>query len=167
MARGFIKRYTPDEYRQRPTEFDPLLADKICRMISNGEMLPVICDDPDMPLPGDFLRWVDEDPILEKAYVQARRRGAEVTVDEMVAATETTGKDLGLMALRSRALEQHAKMTDPSRYGPRAAVRVTEEEEGGIDYRDEVRRKLADLSKKMKAAREAEQKSRDGSSPEG
>lgn len=153
MTRGFIPRYSPEEYRQRPKEYDPDIAEAILERVQNGDLLPVICDNIDMPLPGTFLRWVDLDPILATEYAKARRRGSEILVDEMVAET-MLGRDPTMAGVRSRALENHAKMTDPARYGNRTNLAKTpgSEEENTVDYRSEVRRKLDDLAKKMKAS---------------
>lgn len=156
MTRGFIPRYSQEEYRTRPKEYDPDVADAILERLSNGDLLPVVCDNIDMPMPGTFLKWVDEDPILAEQYAKARRRGSEILVDEMVAVT-LDNKEASLLGIRSRALENHAKMTDPARYGNRSNVAATKDEaENTVDYRSEVRRKLDDLHKKLAAAKKRE-----------
>lgn len=141
-------RYTKEDYRDRPRDYDPSIANEIIDRISNGEMLAQICDNRDMPLPGTFLRWCDADPILEKEYIDARRRSAEVSLDEMVIHAMTS--DPSLAGTRSRALKDYVQMTDPARYGPRATIRIPGEGEGdgGIDHRAEVRRKIEALAKR-------------------
>jgi len=150
--RAVVKpRWTPDDYRLRPKEYDPTLAEIIIERIGNGEMLPAICSsDRDMPLPGTFLRWCELDPLLDAEYVSARKRGTEVNLDEMLVATSMT--NVGQAILVARTLKDHIQMTDPSRYGPRSTVKTSPEggnEDGGIDYRSEVRRKIEALSARL------------------
>lgn len=150
--RAVVKpRWTPDDYRLRPKEYDPTLAEIIIDRIGNGEYLPSICaSDRDFPLPGTFLRWCELDPILDADYVAARKRGTEVNLDEMAVASY--GKDVKQAILVSRTIKDHIVMTDPLRYGPRSTVKTTGEgdkEDGGIDYRSEVRRKIENLSSRF------------------
>lgn len=148
--RTVAPRWTPDDYRQRPTEYDPLVAERILRRVENGEMLPAICaTDRDMPLPGTFLRWVDLDSDLKKEYNLARQRGTEVNVDEAVVAAQSRNAAVG--GNESRALMWHAERQWPEKYGPRAFVKTKEGEveDGGVDYRAEVRRKIDLLAEKI------------------
>lgn len=155
--RPITARWTPDDYRQRPRDYDPSLADDIVDRIANGEMLPVICNDRDMPLPGTFLRWVDEDPSLEERYLKARRYGTDVNLDEAVVAAHNS--DPGLAGARSRSLMWHVERSMPEKYGPKSAMRITEGKEkdvGGIDYAAEVRRKLDAMARRRRARRESQ-----------
>ena len=159
-------RWTPDDYRTRPKEYDPAVADIILERLANGEMLPAICSsDRDMPLPGTFLRWCELDPILESQYVSARRIGTEVNLDEMVIASQN--KNVSQAILCTKALKDHVQLTDPARYGPRSVVRTSgegEKEDGGIDYRAEVRRKVEALATRIgQAAPEAPEAKNGGS----
>lgn len=157
MSLCYEPRWTPEEYKQKPTEYDPLLAEQIVERLANGDMLPVICKDRDMPLPATFLRWVELDPELEKAYIRARRFSAEINLDLMIVAAE--GKNSAISGIQSRALLSYVEKTDPARYGPRALIRTKEgDEDGGIDYRDEVRRRIEAISGKLsQQARDAQE----------
>lgn len=150
MSIAYNPRWTPEEYRQKPRDYDPLLADEIIRRLREGEMLPTICRDRDMPLPGTFLEWVELDPDLEAKYIRARRAGAEINLDFMVCAAES--RDARMADTLSRALTTWTEKTDPNKYGPRATVRLKEgEEDGGIDYREEVRRRVDAIANKLAA----------------
>lgn len=166
--RAVVKpRWTPDDYRTRPRDYDPALAEIICERISNGEMLPAICtSDRDMPLPGTFLRWCELDPMLNKEYISARRRGAEINLDESVIASEMT--NLGQAMLVSRVLKEHSQLIDPARYGPRSTLKLAEggSEDGGIDYRSEVRRKIEALAARIGQGEAEATEAKDGGSGE-
>lgn len=155
-------RWTPDDYRSRPKDYDPSLADEILLRVENGELLPaILSENRDYPLPGTFLRWCMMDPDLDKRYLEARQLGTEVNLDEMVVASQL--KDTFAAGIQSRALKDHIQMTHPSRYGPRAQINVKEGagNEGGIDYRSEVRRKVEALAEKH-AARQASETEESG-----
>jgi hypothetical protein len=148
MAAPFTPRYTPDEYRQRPRDYDPEVADLVIRMLANGEMLPVICQDRDMPLPATFLTWVELDPELEKRYIAARRTSAEINLD--MAVVIAGGRDQSIAGNASRALLTFVEKTHPARFGPRATITTKDgDEDGGIDYREEVRRRIDAISNKV------------------
>lgn len=148
MATLYEQRYTPEEYRDKPRDYNPEVAEHIITRLENGEMLPTICQDRDMPLPATFLKWVELDPELEKQFVRARRFGAEINMDLMVCVSQ--GKDTRRSEIFSKALTIWTEKTDPNRYGPRANIRVKEgDEDGGIDYREEVQRRVASIAKKL------------------
>lgn len=149
MARIIEPRYTPEDYRDRPKDYDPRIADEIIERVGNGELLPEICTvDRDMPLPGTFLKWVQADALLEQAYIDAKRRGTEINLDQMVVSAMIP--DPGLAGIQSRAWKDHVQMSDPSRYGPRATlIEKTTEDKGGVDYSYEVRRKIDELAGKI------------------
>lgn len=145
-------KWTPEEYRDRPKDYDPAVADRILERLENGELLPSICsNDRDMPLPGTFLKWVYADPHLERLYVQARQIGTEVSVDEAVVAAQN--RNAPVAGNESRAIMWHAERTWPEKYGPRAFVKTKEGEgqDGGVDYTSEVRRKIDDMARKIQA----------------
>lgn len=154
MSIAFNERWTPEEYRQKPRDYDPELAEAIILRLREGEMLPTICRDRDMPLPGTFYEWLSLDAELEAKYVKARRIGAEINLDLMVCAAES--RDNRMAETLSRNLSIWVEKTDPAKYGPRATIRTKEgEEDGGIDYREEVRRRVDAISAKLDAERPA------------
>jgi len=152
-----VSRYTPDEYRQRPREFNPALADDIIDRIANGEVLTDICDDRDMPLPGTFLRWVMDDPKLAEQYELAQRIGTDVSFDEII--SEAWNNDTQKGTLRVKALMFRVERQEPDRYGPRATIRTGAENKdaaSGIDHAAEVRRKLRSMAQRYKENADAE-----------
>lgn len=163
--RAVVKpRWTPEDYRTRPKEYDPSLADIIIERIGNGEYLPAICaSDRELPLPGTFLRWCELDPLLDAEYVSARKRGTEVNVDEMAVASYLDNvKQANLI---SKTIQAHVQMTDPARYGPRATLKLPgngDNEDGGIDYRSEVRRKVDALAARFGQDEAAATEAKDG-----
>jgi hypothetical protein len=144
----YEQRWTPEEYRQKPRDYDPGVAEDIILRLENGEMLPAICRDRDMPLPGTFLKWVELDPELEKQYIRARKLASEINMDLMVCAAQS--RDNRQADTLSRVLGMWAEKTDPARYSARSTVRTKEgNEDGGIDYREEVRRRVEAISAKL------------------
>lgn len=154
MSIAFNARWTPEEYLQKPREYDPELAEQVILRLREGEMLPTICKDRDMPLPGVFYEWLALDAELEAKYIRARRIGAEINLDLAVCAAES--RDNRMAETLSRTLTTWVEKTDPAKYGPRATIRTKEgEEDGGIDYREEVRRRVDAISTKLDAERAA------------
>lgn len=148
MAIPYEARYTPEEYLQKPREYDPELADFIIMRLENGELLPVVCKDRDMPLPATFLKWVALDPDLERRFNAARLMSAVINLDLAAAASEH--RDAKIAGNVSRTLMIYAEKMDPARFGPRANIRIKEgDDDGGIDYREEVRRKIETISNKV------------------
>lgn len=143
-------RYTPDEYRQRPRDFDPGLADEILQRVENGETLVAACFERAMPLPATFLTWVDDDPNLAERYEVALRRGTDVVFDEALEAAFDADTHRG--SLRHKALMTRAERLMPERYGPRAVLKTGPEKDdatSGIDHQAEVRRKLGAMAKRL------------------
>lgn len=151
MARG---KYAPEEYRQRPRDYDPLKADDILERISNGETLHDIChDDRDMPMPGTFLRWCDEEPELEKRHAVARSRGADVNIDAGLSAA--FNNDPTKARVQSDALFRHAEKMAPDKYSPRANLKpVGEKDQGGYDAGAELRRKVEAMAARAAASQQ-------------
>lgn len=152
-------RWTPEEYRQKPRDWTPHLEEIVLDRIANGDLLVDICADRDLPLPGTFLRWCDEDPSgLGDRYRKALAIGMDVNFDEAV--SEAFGSDVFRAGLRSRALMQRAERGLPAKYGPRATVipgkggGSDDDQPAGIDYAAEVRRKLQAISDRLAAPAE-------------
>ncbi len=142
--------YTPEEFRKRPREFDPALADLIVERVLNGEGLAEICSDRDYPMAGTFLQWVNRDPDLAQAYTEALKIRADLHVEQMlnVADDYNTQRARNMMDARKFAAEKIL----PGKYGPRAYTTVTTTEEkdvAGIDYGADVRRKLEAMAERL------------------
>jgi len=150
-------RYTADDYRSRPKDYDPRLADMIVEMTRQGETLPAICADGDMPLPGTFLLWCRDEPELEARWVEARKHGTDLHHDEMMEYGLSGAPDA---PVKVAALKTHVEREWPEKYGTRSLVRVSQPTEqdlaGGIDYSAELRRKLDLMAERQALAREAE-----------
>lgn len=149
-------RWTPVEYRQKPRDFDPIVADEVLDRISNGETLGLICKTSlAMPLPGTFLRWCEQDPALATRYAEARRIGTDVNFD---AALEEASRGPIPNQTLVKTLQWHAERSVPEKYGPRSTLRLADNKEpsdAGFDYGAEVRRKIEDMAARREAARAA------------
>lgn len=145
-------RFDHDDYRSRPRELDHVKFDLICDRISNGETLVEICDaDRDMPLPGTFLKWCEEDPSLAEEHDKARRRGADVNFDSSVDAAFDADYSRG--RVRAEALRYHVERTHPEKYSPRATLNVPEKKEpAGHDAGAELRRRIEAMAARNELA---------------
>lgn len=144
-------RWTPEDYRQRPREYDPILFDVILERVSNGDMLVDICRDRDMPLPATFIRWTRQSDALGARYREALEIGADVLFDEVVTAAHD--QDIYRGRLRSDALRFRTERAMPDKYGPRAALKLGggADEASGIDYAAEVRSRLRSMAERLAA----------------
>ena len=160
-------RYSPEEYRRRPRDVDFAVADEVVFRISNGELLPAVCDDIDMPLPGVFLQWCEDDPDLSERYRRARLRGADVNFDEAVIAADHP--DPARAGALSRALMWHTQLASPDKYAPRTVQRNVKEkpdDEAGFDPGADLRRRIdAMAARRADEGRVAEAGAQDPSEP--
>lgn len=152
MASNRVPRYTPDEYRQRPRDYNPGLAQEIIDRIANGQSLTEVCDDRDMPLPATFLRWCRTDPTLGMEYEQAIRDRADVLVEEMQELA--SGPDPQRARVEVDARKWTAERLVPAKYGARSyqLQPKPEEDKGGVDYAAELRRKIERLAANVAAS---------------
>lgn len=151
MARNF-PRWTPDEYRQRPRDFDPGLTQQICDRVANGEALSEICDDRDMPLPATFLRWLRQDDTLASEYRQALLDRSDVLVEELLVVAGLSDSKEAKNQIDVRKF--HAERLNPEKYAARSNVNLrtpNEPDAAGIDYGAQVRRKLAAMAANLKS----------------
>jgi len=139
------RKWTPEEYRQRPTELDLGLARQIIDRYANGETLIEITDDDrDMPTRATFLRWVSRDPDLAREYEEAGKIRLDILVDEMTYIADNT-RDPTQARAQIDARKFQAERLAPKKYGPRAfnVATTPEADNGGLDAAaEEVRRKL-------------------------
>lgn len=137
-------RWAPEDYRQRPRDYDPKIADHIIDMIEQGETLSAICGgDRDLPLPGTFVRWAEDEDELGRKYERAVRIGSIVHNDEIL---EEGRKGNGLNV---HALKLHTERALPGKFGPRAAMApppAREDTSAGIDHGAELRRKIEQMA---------------------
>lgn len=148
-------RYTPDEYRQRPREFDPRIADLIVEMVTNGEDLKTICEfDRDMPLPGTFIQWTRQDSALGLAYDEAKRIRAEVYFEEIVPLSDAGDSNRARIQVDAR--KYHTQQAAPDKYGRGLGLPAPPRtEDAAPDYASEVRRKLDDMVRRLETRRAA------------
>lgn len=151
---GMATRWTPSEYRQRPREYDPRLARQIVEMVENGESLVELCsEDRDLPLPGTFLRWCDDNPDLNREYRAACRRRSECMVDSMIDASMDVDPARG----RNRIVvaQFHAERLNPKKYAKRtymnADINAADEDSEGrrSDAAAELRRRVMNMRQRV------------------
>jgi hypothetical protein len=138
-------RWTPEEYRQRPNDFNPSLCDQIVSRVANGESLTVICASRDMPLPATFLRWMREEPEYNRAYQEAVQVRTDVLAEEMLVVADNPDPRIGKLQLQARQF--HAERVNPGKYGPRPVQASVPPDAGGTeDDAARLRRKLDQMA---------------------
>ncbi len=144
-------RWADEDYRKRPKDFDPEIADAIIERIMNGETLNALCsNNRDYPLPGTFLLWLQQEPGYDLKYRKAKLIQTELLVDGILEDGKAGTWDAGA---RARAGQVYVEKTDPGRYGPRATIiqQPREEETPDIDHTHELRRKINTMAERAKA----------------
>lgn len=143
--------FTPEDYRSRPRDFDPATAELIIDRVLNGETLLEVClGDRDMPLPGTFLRWLEDDPTSKNAYEEALLISARVQMDEIL--SESWNANTFVAGNRMRALQHRVERLNPNRFSPRATIHTPPKEgddDATVDYGAEVRRKLDAIARRL------------------
>jgi len=147
-------RWAEEDYRRRPKDFDPDIALAVIERITNGETLNAVCaNNRDYPLPGTFLVWLEQEPDMNARYRRAKGIQAELLVDGMLEDGKAGTWDAGV---RVNAGKAYVEKTDPARYGPKAMVYTTQAPEPELkptDAADSVRRKLNQMTERLKARR--------------
>ena len=141
-------RFSPEEYRSRPKDFDPAVADRMIDMIANGEDLESLCrNNRDLPLPGTFLRWMQQDGSLALAYDEAKRIRAEILFEEIVPISDSSDSNRSRVQIDARKF--NVQQTSPDKYGKVPAMTGPRQEDSLPDYAAEVRRKLDAMVKRL------------------
>lgn len=146
-----LPRWTPEEYRSRPRDFDPALAEQICDRVSNGESLSVICRDRDLPLPATFLRWVKQDSILAAQFQEAQQFRLDVLAEEMLVVSDEV-EDARKSRVQVDARKFLTERLAPEKYGQRSHLAMSADSapaKGQLDYGQDVRRKLQAMSERV------------------
>lgn len=145
------RQYTPDEYRQKPKEFNPLLAEKMIVRIANGETLHEICDERDMPLPATFLSWIEMDEELARGYAKAQRYRTTLLVERMVGLGDAPDPSRARLAFDVNRF--HAERLMPDQFGP-ANFRQNQSDQRTVrpDHRAELRRRIDDIVSRRAAS---------------
>lgn len=149
-------RWAEEDYRQRPKEFDPDIAQAIIERVLNGETLNSLCaNNRDYPLPGTFLLWMEQEPEYHLRYRKAKNIQTELLVDGILEDGKAGTWDAGV---RVRAGQIYAEKSDPMRYGPKATVYIPRQEEEApqVDHTVELRRKIAAMAERAKIKAKAE-----------
>jgi hypothetical protein len=143
-------RWAPEDYRQRPKDFDPELTEEIIVKIMNGETLNALCaNNRDYPLPGTFLLWLRQEPDYGAKYRRAKEIQTELLVDGILEDGKAGTWDA---STRVRAGQIYAEKTDPGRYGPRATIITTRDEDAEpvTDHTLELKRKINAMAERAK-----------------
>ena len=158
--RVIASRWTREDYDRRPKEFDPDIAQRILEMLENGEILDFICvQDRDFPLPGTFMRWVDQEPELSIQYAASMRRRSAVIFENAIAAAESGEWDA---ATRMRAAQHYAERMSPERFGrPSASVasqtpntQAANDQPSSPDYFNELKKRIDAMAARAAASKE-------------
>lgn len=135
--------WQPDDFRQRPRDYDPALADRIVEQVANGQDLFSLClSDRDLPLPATFLRWVERDELLRADYEQARRIRTDLLVEDILRVSDSRDSRRSRVQLDARKF--HAERLAPEKYGPRPTG-PEPDQKSTADAGAELRRRLDDI----------------------
>lgn len=142
-------RWTPSDFRDRPRDYAPRVAQEMCDQLANGMLLPQVCElSLEYPLPATFLMWVEQNPELAQLYSQAVRLRTDIMLDEAVLASQLPDPTSG--SVRSRTLLDHVKLSNPDKYGGGQKARPDDVQRP--DYGSEVRRRIESMAKKIRDA---------------
>lgn len=109
----------------RPSLYSEDFADAFCSRIINGESLPEVCRDPEMPSAATVMRWLRTRPDFQLAYRYAVDAKVDAMCDQLIAIADVADKDE--LALRRDALAQKQSTTaQSSRIGIDARWRAME-----------------------------------------
>lgn len=145
----YQQRWTEDDYRRRPKDFDPEIAQQIIDRVMNGETLNALCNNNrDYPLPGTFLTWLELEPSFAVKYKQAKAIQAEVLMDGILEDGKSGTWDA---QTRVRAGQIYAEKTSPEKYGSRAMlIEQKKPEELPIDPTAELRKKINSMAERAR-----------------
>jgi len=77
----------------RPSDFTPEIADRLCKLIAEGQSLREICSAEDMPGKTTVLRWLDKNEEFRGQYARAREAQAEHWADEILEISDDGSND--------------------------------------------------------------------------
>lgn len=111
----------------RPSDFNEIVANEICRRLAAGESLRKITEGADMPDQSTVYRWlaVKENDAFREQYAHAREMQAETYADRIVDDAEEA-TDAALGRLRMDARKWAASKLAPKKYGDRQTVEHTD-----------------------------------------
>lgn len=125
----------------RPSKFTPALLAEICKRLSTGEPLAVICRDEHMPDPSNVWRWAKEDEAISQAIARAREEGFDALAAQCIEIADDERHDWLMtqkgeitnevaIARAKLRVETRLKLLakwDPKRYGEKVTLRGDEE----------------------------------------
>lgn len=112
----------------RPSDYTQKLADKICKMIAEGESLRKICEPSAMPDKSTVIAWslgqveAAREAGFPNQYAQARRVQAELRADEIIEISDDPNEDPQRSRLRVDSRKWYAGKLAPKIYGEKLAL---------------------------------------------
>jgi hypothetical protein len=79
----------------RPTEYTPILAERICELIGSGETKKSVTDRDDMPARSTLDVWLHKHDGFADMYARAREKRTELFVDELIEISDDASIESG------------------------------------------------------------------------
>lgn len=105
--------------------YSPLLADRICEMVTEGKTITDICKMNNYPSYSQLCKWRKEFPEFQEALKQAREDRAEIMFDKAIQAVESAGTDrdeINLAKAKADIYKTAAKVYNPKDYGDKQQI---------------------------------------------
>lgn len=136
----------------RPSDYNPLIAERICDELAHGRSLRSICEGDDFPSDRSVYRWLDANEDFRQQYARAREQQAdryaaeiiELADKERICEKRTIKPDGGEEVVildqteRSRlqidARKWYAGKLAPKKYGDKMAVTGGDEGDKPVEF---------------------------------
>lgn len=122
----------PEVYRHvvkkadRPSKYDPSVAEAVLDAIGSGQSLVKACAGPDMPALRTWFYWLSADSALAASYAHARRANAEYMASLVLdTALKCTSETANADKVQIAAYQWLAGKMAPKVYGDKLEVDVT------------------------------------------
>lgn len=105
--------------------YSPLLADRICEMVTEGKTITDICALDNYPNYSQLCKWRREFPEFAAGLKQARQDRAEIMFDKAIKTVEQAGTDrdeINLAKARADIYKQAAKVYNPKDFGDKQQI---------------------------------------------
>jgi hypothetical protein len=129
----------PPKKRGRPSKWSAEIAAEICRRLSTGQPLAVICREEAMPHPNSVRQWMKARPDFAEAITEARATGFDALAAECLTIADDTAGDViatdygprvdnGVIQRAKLKIETRLKLLSkwhPQKYGDKIEIEKT------------------------------------------
>lgn len=107
----------------RPSGYNEVIADEICRRLALGESVREICTGSDMPSQSMVYRWLEQHGDFREQYAQARERQADAKFEKAWEIAEAATVDnVQVARLQVDTIKWQAAKLSPKKYGDKIDV---------------------------------------------